>query len=298
VEDFMSAHPDLKTLRGYARGKLAPAETMTVDAHAQDCETCRATLTALVEPLTMRRVLARVEREGGHLAFEELSALVDGKLAAARRPIVERHIQVCSRCRRQWLDMQQFAPVLAKSLAVKATATTTPGLLDRLGSWLGTSNGMRGVAAGVVAAAAAALVVSGHLGSDGTATRAGNGNTNVSATQGGDTPAMPPVTNTHEPGTLDRGVFDRLDHIAPEALIAYRANDFATVAKALKVRADRGEAGAAHALGLLYAEGRGVGTDRVRAIYLLKQAIANGDQQAEHNLSVLQAATARGSYSQ
>ncbi len=281
-------HPDLQTLRAYARGHLSPTVAKEIDTHARTCRACREALQASVEPQALRRVLARIEREGGHVAFEELSAMADGKLAAQRRSIVEGHLRVCGRCRREWTDLRQFAPVLARP--VRARAAPSEGWLAGLGRWFGSTGGMRAVGAAVVVAAATALVVSSRLGPDGgppspSSARFGGGATEPPVIA----PANPPTgaPTIVIPSSTDHNVFERLDRIAPEAVAAYRAGDFATVAKLLKPRADRGDPAAAHALGLLYAEGRGVPKDLVRAKTLLKQATAKGDADAAADLAKL-----------
>jgi Putative zinc-finger len=279
----MNAHPDPQTLRAYARGTASPAATMEIDAHARSCATCREALLASVDPKAMRRVLARVERAGGHVAFEELSAMADGKLAAPRRQAVEGHLKLCGRCRREWVDLQRFAPVLARPL--RAKAAPSEGVLAALSRWIASSNGLRTVAAGVVVAAAATLFFSNQFGPGG----GGSDATSTSARFGGSKDGPPDTTTApkNEPAAAQRDVFERLDQIAPEAVSAYRKGDFAAVAKALRPRAARGEAAAAHALGVLYAEGRGVAKDPTKAAALLEQAVAGNDAGATADLAKL-----------
>ena len=285
----MSAHPDLETLRAYASGTLSTRAAIDVDAHTRDCLECRGRLRAAADPATMRRVLLRVERSSGHLSYENLAALVDGKLETIQRSIAERHVHVCARCRREYVDMKNFAPALARVPRQKIEAAN--GVLDGLRRWLGTATAMRAVSAALVAAFAATLAISGRIGTDSSV------NTNANVSYGEKTPGgSGRDAGLAATSALDHRVFQRLDRIAPEALTAYRSADFAALAQMLKLRADRGEGGALHALGLLYAEGRGVKEDRAEAIKLLTKASTKGEADAARNLAILQQLSTPGSY--
>lgn len=288
----MSAHPDLETLRAYAKGALSTRAAVDVDAHARDCPACRAQLLAAADPAAMRRVLLRVERSGGHLPYEDLAALVDGKLETSRRAIAEKHLNVCARCRREYTDMRAFAPALARVPRQKPERSHSA--LEGLRRWFGTATAMRAVSAALVAAFAATLVISGRIGSD-TAVST-NANVSYGTESGGAGTDAGSSAGSAATRALDTHVFERLDRIAPESLAAWRSADYLAVARLLRPRADRGEAGALHALGLLYAEGRGVGEDRNEAIRLLAQASAKGDADAARNLAILQQRSTQGSY--
>jgi anti-sigma factor RsiW len=281
----MTTHPDPATLREYLRGRLATAATREIDAHARDCAVCRAALTAQADVRAQRRLLLRLERERGHLDYESLAAFVDDRLAAVQRPVVERHLAICPRCRREWTEMRAFAPALARPLKTVAREEASEGFLAGIRRWFAQPSGLPLVAAGVLAVVAASFVIS----NGGPTPGAGGGAGDVTSAhiRGSDGRVEEQAPNGQP--AFDRGVFDRLDRIAPEARADYARGDFAKVATALRLRAQRGEAGAQHALGLLYAEGRGVPADRAQAINWLERAAAANDTGAALDLARLRA---------
>ncbi len=291
----MTDHPDVNALRAYAAGALSPRETRAVDTHVATCATCKAALAECQGAASTAHMLRRIERAGGHLPYEDLSALVDGKMARERMPAIDRHLSACGRCRRELDDMRAFAPALSRPLAVPASPKT--GWLEGLRGWFAAAPAMRGSAAAVVAALAAALVLSGRIGPSGPVDSSGGAST-TAASVGDGSRSGPGHPIAHDAqGALDRQVFDRLDRFAPDAVEPYRANDFTRVAALLKVRADKGDVSATQAYGLLLAEGRGVAEDRTAAVRLLRIAAAANDPGAAHNLQILRGGSTKGSYS-
>ena len=292
----MTEHPEPKVLRAYAAGTLAAREAITVDAHLNGCADCRKTLAASASgeasTIASARMLRRIERAGGHLAYEELSALVDGKMARERMPAIETHLSACGRCRRELADMRAFAPALAKPLPKAEPATA--GWFDSVREWFAVAPATRGIAAAVVAAFAASLVMSARLGPAGPHDPA-EGSTTSASVGTAETPLPAGASLGHD--VFDRGVFERLDRFAPEASSAARSGDLVALARAIKARADQGNPSALQAYALLLAEGRGVTEDRATAIALLKRAAAANDPGAARNLEVLQRPAAAGSYS-
>ncbi len=85
-------------LSRYQDGSLAPAEVRRVDAHLDECESCREVLRSLGRAGLMLRLTVGSHRAGECLAEEELGAYLAGVMRAEDRGRVEEHLTKCSRC--------------------------------------------------------------------------------------------------------------------------------------------------------------------------------------------------------
>ena len=296
----MTDHLEAPALRAFAAGTLRPRELQAIDTHLAACAGCRAALSAIAgspaDLTTAKRLVRAIERAGPHLPYAQMEALVDGRLGAANRNEVQSHLAACPRCAREVSEMRAFAPALSQRL--RPAKAPSPGFFASLRDWFGGATAMRAVTASLVAAVAAVAVLSDRTGPVGGA----GGNDGIRAsTSVATTPPMPagPGTGGATAGasSYDRGVFDHLGKIAPEAEAAWRKEDFESVAKLLRVRADRGQTPAKNALALLLAEGQGVPVDRDAALRLWTAAAAANEPGAAHILAILRQAMAQGSYS-
>ena len=229
----MSEHLQPAELRQYRKRRLTPAALRRVDLHLAACAACRASLIQKPDLLSARCMLRAVERATPHLPYEQLEAWVDGTLAAAERITVDAHLAACPRCARELAEMRSYARVLSQRPAL--LPTPRPPLLERLQAWLGGAMALRAVTAGLVVAVAATVVLSSGVSPFGAHDRGAGGASDaasdaIRASAPSDVAGASPTKLPVERDAFDRSVFDRLDDFAPEAVSAYRAGEYATVA--------------------------------------------------------------------
>jgi len=75
-----------------------------------------------------------------------------------------------------------------------------------------------------------------------------------------------------------------------EGFVAYQRGDYATALRIWRPLADKGQASAAHNLGLLYRYGRGVPQNDVEAAQWFRRAAGSGFARAQVNLGAMYAA--------
>jgi TPR repeat protein len=222
-----------------------------------------------------RRVLAAVERAEPHLSYEELAGWVDRSLSPDDHARCERHVAHCVRCAHELNDLVRAAPLLAAPLR---TPGESPGFAARLRAWMGEPRALGAMTAAVAVAVAVGVIW-----------QAGGGVTGAPD----DKAAM--HVDAGPSSMLDAMAFDEsaltgLGALSPAAQVALQAHDWAALVKVLRPVAQAGNAQAQTALGLLYAEGRGVVADSIRATYWWGIA-APTNASARRNLALLQART-------
>ena len=82
---------------------------------------------------------------------------------------------------------------------------------------------------------------------------------------------------------------DEVMDIAREGHRAYERGDYDEARRLFRIAADRGNIRAQCLLGVIYAEGRGVGRDYDKACCLYRLAAGQGDARAQNNLGVMYA---------
>jgi hypothetical protein len=266
----MQDHLSDSELHSYIGRRLPARDLRRFDAHLAQCARCSGALARAAGSGQAVRLLRAVERAEPHLSYEQMEGFVDARLAAAERASVLAHTSWCARCAAELADLQAGAPTLAHRLS--SLLPRRDSLVERLAAWFGTGAGPRVALALFVGAVALTLVWRDPF------SLGGRGSEDLRT--GGKPASGAPRTD------FDRSVLEALGNISPQALNAYRAGDHEALARILMPLANRGEPTAQTALGLLYAEGRGVPTDLKRAEQLWAQA-AGVNAAARHNLQVL-----------
>jgi hypothetical protein len=218
------------------------------------------------------RMLLAIERAAEHPSYELLEAVTDARLSPTERGPVESHVAHCARCAQELAQMRDYAPQMAKKLKRRRASSRSPAA--GVGGWF--SGGPRLLVAMAVFIGALAVAGVWHA-----TISTGNGANAV-------TPAMGGPSQTPRPGEFDRSVLDLTAQISTPALAAYKAGDYATLANLLAPLAERSNPSAQAVLGLLYAEGRGVGADARMAERLWLQAEGKVPA-AKRNLQALRA---------
>jgi anti-sigma factor RsiW len=269
----MRAHPTPSQLAAYVARSLSAQDLLRVDRHVAGCAECAAELSHFATLDAAGGLLGRVRRSGPHLTYEELEAVVDS--SAPLSMLAERHLKGCGACRRELADVRGYAPTLSAKVDRREPARP---LGARIAAWLGGPRTLGAATATVALAIAVAVVWQGGLigGLDDNAVRSSHVGSGTAVAQ----------------GTYDESAFNELAAISPAADAAFRLQDFASVAKILQPLAAGDDARAQAALGLLYAEGRGVDRNPAEAERLLSLAAAR-DASAQHNLAALRQNNAR-----
>ncbi len=265
----MQEHLSRAELQAYMTRQLAARELQRVDQHLAQCPACKAQLLSLADVRSATRVLRAVQRAEPHLSYEQLEAYVEARLPAAERAAVVAHANRCARCAAEIADLQACAGELSRKLGA-APAAAPASFIERLGAWFGAGAMPRVALALFVGAIALTLVWRDPFSS-------GERQSDAIGTPGG--PAGDAVP-------YDRGALDSAGVISAAAAAAQRAGDDAALARALEPLATQGDPRAQSALGLLYAEGRGVARDARAAEYWWARA-ANRDRSARINLQLL-----------
>lgn len=219
-----------------------------------------------------RRVLAAVERAEPHLSYEELAGWVDRSLSVDDHARCERHVAHCVRCAHELDDLARAAPLLAAPLPAKDASA---GLAARLRAWFGEPRALGAVTAAVAVAIAVGVIWQAGGGVGG----APDDRTTVRIDAG--------PSSMLDAMAFDESALTGLDAVAPTAQAAFQTHDWATLITVLRPLAQAGNAQAQAALGVLYAEGRGVAADSVRAAYWWGIA-APKNTSARRNLALLQ----------
>ena len=110
----MQSHLTDLQFQNYHERKLAPNEFLEVDDHLFRCESCRSRLSQYT---TKEEILFGSLRESvrsttfagpDHLSYEQLEALVDGKLDSVDLEIAQSHLDICPQCKAEELDLLAF----------------------------------------------------------------------------------------------------------------------------------------------------------------------------------------------
>jgi TPR repeat protein len=239
------------------------------------------------------RLLNAVREAAEHLSYAQIEGIVDGRLSEEAQAAARGHLAHCPLCARELAEMRSFAAELARPPAIVRGAgdDTAPSWWKRL---LAGPAPVRALAAVVVVGVAASIVLSSLPDHGPSAARVDRiqpraGDAGAGSTGAGDTGAGGAGAGAAGAGArFSDSAVGAAARIAPDSAAAYRIGDFAALARILQARADGGESLAQVALGVLYAEGRGVPRDDARARMLWGQAAAKGNAAAMENLRVLQ----------
>ncbi len=264
----MSAHPGARVLAQWRARELAPAQLSGVARHVAECDACAAALPEAWP--AAQRMVARAVAGGAHPGYEQLAAIVDARADAQARARVERHIAWCPTCRRELADLTAAASALRRPLAA-------PAAEERAGGWRAalralTHAGPTWALAAIVGATALGVAIQ-----------------QPDEPGGSDGMRVVPDAGLAAPIVFDESALGRLASVSPAAEAAHRAGNFGALAGALRGPADRGNATAAAALGLLLAQGRGVPLDRAQALRYWHTAAKAGEASAQRNLATLEA---------
>ena len=259
----MADHPEASRLAQFRAGVLPHEEMRRISEHLVRCSSCVETLGADIGPA--RRAVRGVVTAGAHLSYEQFEAYVEDRVDASLRERIEGHLAWCVQCRRECDDLAQHAAALRKPLAQPKPRRDPLAWLLRPGTVL-----PQLALASVVAAVALTLLIPDR-----------HEQRSVQAI------AVPP-SSAGVPQRFDGGALDQLAGVSPAAVEAYRAGDFARLARLLAAPAEQGQPEAAAALGLLYARGLGVPRDLAAAQRYLRRAAAAGNAGAAHNLQILE----------
>jgi hypothetical protein len=262
----MSAHPGARELAQWRARTLAPARLAGMARHVAECDDCAAALPEAWP--AAQRMVGRAVAGGAHPGYEQLAAVVDARADAQAQARVERHVDWCPMCRRELADLTAAAAALRRPLGA-------PVPEGRAGGWRAALRGLvhsgpTWALAGLVGATALGVALQPRDEAD-----------------GGDGLRAVPDAGLAAPVALDESALGRLAAVSPAAEAAYRAGDFGALAGALRGPADRGNATAAAALGLLLAQGRGVPLDRTQALRYWRLAAKAGEASAQRNLATL-----------
>ncbi|MBA2647406.1 MAG: hypothetical protein H0U81_11480 [Pyrinomonadaceae bacterium] len=120
---------------------MSPAELLAADDHLAVCEACRLktrmktidTMRAEAMLTSLRTELYAASRaETGHLAYEQIEALVDNQLNRAARETIEEHIRFCASCAAEMRDLSAFKSTLATTAADQPPRAASPTTAERL----------------------------------------------------------------------------------------------------------------------------------------------------------------------
>ncbi len=264
----MSAHPGARVLAQWRARELGPAQLAAFARHVAECDTCAEALPEAWP--AAQRVVGRAVAGGAHPSYEQLASVVDARADAQALARVERHVAWCATCRRELADLTATAPALRRPLAAPAAEARTGGWRAALRAL--THAGPTWALAAIVGATSLGVAIQQRE-------EAG----------GSDGMRVVPDAGLAAPIALDESALGRLATVSRAAEAAYRAGDFGALASALRGPADRGDATAAAALGLLLAQGRGVPLDRAQALRYWRAAAKAGEASAQRNLATLEA---------
>ena len=263
----MSAHPGARVLAQWRARELAPAQFAGVARHVAGCDACAAALPEAWP--AAQRIVARAVAGGSHPSYEQLAAVVDARADAPAQARVEHHVAWCPMCRSELAHLTAAAPALRRPLALPAAGARAGGWRAALRAL--THAGPAWALAAIVGATALGVAIQQRDEAD-----------------GGDRFRVVPDAGLAAPKVFDESALGHLGTVSRSADAAYRAGDFAALAAALRGPADRGDATAAAALGLLLAQGRGVPLDRAQALRYWRVAAKAGEASAQRNLASLE----------
>lgn len=131
-------HLSDKDIARYRGRGLPPAELLAADNHLTMCDACYARM-GKAQGLDDELIAASkafngaADCEVAHLTYEQLSALVDDQSDEIEREIAESHLELCSRCEREFNDLREVSARMAISPARQyAPALSGPSLRERL----------------------------------------------------------------------------------------------------------------------------------------------------------------------
>lgn len=262
--------PDLDELRAFHERRLPPAAMQRVDRRLAADPASRAALAEIARAGQRSRAPVKaVVAAGAHLSFEQMQALVDGRLATADREALTAHTALCGMCRRELDDLSLHAAALRAPLQPARDARAT--FAERLAGWfrLGPSLAV----AGLVGALALGVVMQnpppGGQSSGGTEMR-----------------SQQPAPGTAG-AALQHRALEELASLSPDAARAWRAQDHARLLALLRPLVDQRQPQAMAALASLYALGLGVPQDLRMAEQLWQRAADLGHAESRDNLALL-----------
>ena len=133
----LQGHITQATVELYRSRQLPPAELVAAQAHAAVCAECRARLAGAVDlDAAFAQVRAEfsgsnsLDDEPAHLAYEQLTAFVDGSLDDVAREIADSHLSVCPDCAADAADLRRYQTINADAQP-HATATSNVAATER-----------------------------------------------------------------------------------------------------------------------------------------------------------------------
>ncbi|MGH9765487.1 MAG: hypothetical protein ACREAC_32025, partial [Blastocatellia bacterium] len=113
----MSEHISNQLVNGYQQGKLAPEELLSVGEHLAECLSCREQMTrAHYLPQAYSAIAislqAVADEHPAHLSPEQMATYVDKRLDGVDLTTADRHLEVCSDCYVELLELRRLKPVL------------------------------------------------------------------------------------------------------------------------------------------------------------------------------------------
>ena len=126
-----TAHLTEAQLLGYQSRTLAVEERQRTDKHLAGCGECRRTLLARIGKVAIPAEAAAL-REPLHLEYEELTALLDGKLEATAKERAEDHLFLCASCTRELDGLKKLDAMLASPAEEKAPVKEKAALGQRI----------------------------------------------------------------------------------------------------------------------------------------------------------------------
>lgn len=117
----MSDHLSADDLRQYKQRNATPAVLLSWDDHLSACDACRSRLAPGNSLTAWASGLAINESESGdeHLAYEQLVARAENRVADADRFAIESHLKRCSSCAEELADLNHFRAAIAQPGAVQ-----------------------------------------------------------------------------------------------------------------------------------------------------------------------------------
>lgn len=271
--ETLNAHCSESELTQYARRVLSWRELLQVDGHLKRCTECAARLAEQTNFRRARAFLRAAMPEDLHLSYEQLEALAEGRLELTTT--LQAHVRECRTC---------FAELRELSAFVRLFHATTPSGassgLNYIRQWFARPLQVSAATA-TIAAVSVGLLLASHTGLQRTERR-GDGSNSAAAR------AVVVESARHVPASFEDCSASELASSSADWYALYRRGDFQRLLKLLREPADRGDAVAQTALGLLIGKGLGTEPDPNVARGWLRRAAAQGDACASRSLSAIE----------
>ena len=127
----MTGHISAQRIESYQRGKLAPADLLSVGEHLAQCAACRDQMSSTDHlrkaSLAVTTGLQAAADDGPiHLNAADMAAYVDNQLGETDRTIAESHLEICPECRMEILDLRELNAVIPGLSAHETGSITAP----------------------------------------------------------------------------------------------------------------------------------------------------------------------------